>query len=134
MIKNFVALSALFFLLTGSAYTDSDSQGIVKYVQGGSCNPGDGSKKHPYNSLALAQADTSWTTLVVLASPVALDGGITMRAGTKLIGEKNPVDGPVSANQPTITNSSSALNGGNGWLVCRNRSINRIFLADQFGS
>ncbi len=88
----------------------------TKYVKGGLCEPGDGSKCKPWNSLALAQAG-SWETLVVLSSPIALDGGILLKDGQKLVGEKSPVDGPLEYDQPTITNTDLLSNGGNGVLV-----------------
>lgn len=88
----------------------------TKYVKGGLCEPGDGSKCRPWNSLALAQSG-SWETLVVLSSPIALDGGILLKDGQKLVGEKSPVDGPLEYDQPTITNTDLLSNGGNGVLV-----------------
>ena len=88
----------------------------TKYVKGGLCESGDGSKCRPWNSLALAQAG-SWETLVVLSSPIALDGGILLKDGQKLVGEKSPVDGPLDYDQPTITNTDLLSNGGNGVLV-----------------
>jgi len=88
----------------------------TKYVKGGLCESGDGSKCRPWNSLALAQAG-SWETLVVLSSPIALDGGILLKNGQKLVGEKSPVDGPLSYDQPTITNTDLLSNRGNGVLV-----------------
>ena len=89
----------------------------AKYVQGGRCEPGDGSKCSPWNSLALAEADGNWKTLVVLSSPIALDGGILLKNGQKLVGEKSPVDGLLSWDQPTITNTDLNSNGGNGVKV-----------------
>ena len=76
----------------------------TKYVKGGLCKPGNGSKCKPWNSLALAEADTTWKTLVVLASMDQLNGGINMRPGTKLIGEKSPVNGPPTGKQCIISN------------------------------
>ena len=89
----------------------------TKYVQGGRCEPGDGSKCSPWNSLALAEADITWKKLIVLSSPFALDGGITLRNGTTLEGCQDPLSGPLSPDQPTITNTSVATNGGNGVVV-----------------
>lgn len=115
---------------------DTDTKACsTKYVQGGLTAPGNGSKSSPWNSLALAQANTSWKTLVVLPSATALDGGILMRPGTRLIGAKNPVKGTLAANQPTITNSSAALNGGNGVVVeSGNVYVKNIYLKDTWAS
>lgn len=108
---------------------------IVKYVQAGLCEDGNGSKYKPYKSLALAQADTTWEILIVLCSPFILDGGITLRPGTKLIGEKSPVSGPLSGNEPTITNSACIMNGGNGVVVSSgNAIIENLYFKDTWAS
>ncbi|MCE5317551.1 MAG: hypothetical protein LLG04_09370 [Parachlamydia sp.] len=107
----------------------------TKYVQAGLCEVGNGSKSHPYNSLAQAQADESWTTLIVRASPFVLDGGITLRDGQSLIGETSPVDGSLAHDQPIITNSSTASNGGNGVIVeSGNVVIKNIYFKDTWAS
>lgn len=107
----------------------------VKYVRAGLCQSGNGSRHHPYNSLAVAEADTTWTTLIVLSSPFLLDGGITLRPGTRLIGEKSPVNGSLAHDQPTITNSSDASNGGNGVIVkSGNVTIKNIYFKDTWAS
>jgi hypothetical protein len=79
----------------------------IKYIQAGSQPGGNGSKCRPYNSLAQAEADLTWKTLIVLDSALALDGGILLRDGQSLIGQS----------QSIITNSSAARNQGNGVLV-----------------
>lgn len=85
--------------------------------------------------LALAQTDTTWTTLIVLASPVPLDGGITLRANTKLIGEKSPINTPLTISNPIITNSSSAFNGGNGVVIeGREVKIENIYFKDTWAA
>ena len=65
-------------------------QKSVRYVKGGLCNPGDGSKCHPYNSLSQAQADNSWTTLIVLPSNVALEGNLILQDGQNIEGLVDP--------------------------------------------
>lgn len=108
---------------------------VVKYVQGGACDSGNGSKKHPYATLAEAQADTTWDVLIVLPSPTALDGGITLRSGTKLIGGgEDPTAIALAPNMPIITNSSDAANGGNGVVVIGDAIIERIYFQDTWAS
>ncbi len=126
-IYTFLAMLGMFL----PGYSDCQT----RYVQGGKCTPGNGTRQNPYNSLALAEQDTSWQKLVVLSSPIALDGGITLRPGTELVGEKSPVDGPLSYDQPTITNTSSEFNGGNGVVVSRGSvSIKNIYFQDTWAS
>lgn len=108
---------------------------VVKYVQGGACYSGEGTKHSPYATLGDAEADTSWDILVVLPSTVALDGGITLRPGTKLLGGGcDPTDVNLPPNQPTITNTSDATNGGNGVVVTGDAVIGNIHIKDTWAS
>lgn len=111
--KVFGYVLSLFLALAISAQAEATCHGKKKYVKGGLCEPGNGSKEHPWNSLALADADTSWNTLIVLASPVELVGGLNMRPGTCLIGEKNPVNGPTTGDQCVISNPNPLDHNGN---------------------
>lgn len=107
----------------------------VKYVQGGLCEAGEGSKRHPFNSLADAEADTSWNVLVVLPSTTPLDGGITLRPKTKLIGASfSPTDIALNVAQPTITNTTDARNGGNGVVVTGDAVIENIYFKNTWSS
>lgn len=133
----------LFFLCMGflnpslHALNDPCSQASKKviYVQAHGCPGGNGSQKRPYRTLAEAEADTSWGKLVVLPSPYPLDGGITLRPGTKLIGGgSNPTLVPLAIDQPTITNTSSSSNGGNGVVVTGNASIENIYFKNVWAS
>ncbi len=129
------SLLALLGSTLSASESSSSSKGKYAFVQGGKCTPGIGTKQDPYNSLALAQADTSWTTLVVLPSPVALDGGIAMRPGTTIIGGKSPVNGSLDYDQPTITNTSIDSNGGNGVVVISGDvTVKNIYFKDTWGS
>jgi len=87
---------------------DCDRPGPKAYVKADAPPGGNGKKKNPYNTLAQAQADTTWKTLVVLYSTVPLTGGITMPPGTTIYGD----DGNYPA-KPLLTNPTSATNGGN---------------------
>ncbi|MCE5293688.1 MAG: hypothetical protein LLF94_03630 [Chlamydiales bacterium] len=108
---------------------------VVRYVQGGACSDGTGSKTHPYSTLADAEADTSWDELVVLPSTVELDGGITLRSGTKLVGGGcDPTCISLSTNVPTITNTSDATNGGNGVVVIGDAVVEKIYFKNTWAS
>ncbi len=105
----------------------------VKYVQAGA-GKGNGSKKRPYNSLAAAQADETWDTLIVLPSPNILDGSIVLRSGTTLKGTCDPTCGPLNINQATITNSNSELNNGNAVVVEGDACIKKLYFKDTWAS
>ncbi len=109
----------------------NDERARVRYVQSGASAPGLGSKKNPYISLAQAQShNTEWETLIVLGSTTALDGGITLLDGQKLIGEVDPIGNPFSPEQSLITNMSLSSNGGNGIVVSGDATIKNIYIKD----
>lgn len=60
---------------------------VTKYIQAGALNGGDGSKHHPWNDLAVAEAN-DWTTLIILPSNEILYGGITLFDGQQLRGQQ----------------------------------------------
>lgn len=95
----------------GRKCDDIDRPGPKVYVRGDASTGGNGKKKNPYNTLAQAQADTSWNTLIVLYSIVPLDGGITLRPGTAIFGDDT---GP---SKPLLINTQATSNGGNGIVV-----------------
>lgn len=110
-------------------------QTVTKYVQGGLCKPGKGSKKRPYNTLSDAEADKSWNVLVVLPSNVPLDGGIKLRSGTKLVGDgPDPTNFVLARNIPTITNSSDAQHDGHGIVMNGNSIVENIYIRDTWAS
>jgi hypothetical protein len=90
---------------------DIDHPKPKAYVQGGAASGGIGTKTKPYNTLSQAEADTTWNTLVVLYSATTLDGGITLRPNTTIVGDD---DGPA---KPLLINSGSSSNGGNVIVV-----------------
>ncbi len=133
--KNLFILLALLGGSLSASTSSSSSEDKYAFVQGGKCTQGVGTEFDPYNSLALAEADTTWTTLVVLPSTVALDGGIAMRPGTAIIGAKSPVKGALDYDQPTITNTSIDSNGGNGVVVTGGDvTVENIYFKDTWAS
>lgn len=102
---------------------------VIKYVKAGASGLHNGSKANPYATLAEAQGDLSWDVLMVLASEQVLDGGISLRPGTKLIGSgRNPTKQPLTHDQPTITNSSGATNFGCCIIANGDNTIENIYL------
>ena len=66
----------------------------------------------PWNSIESGNNDTTWKTLIVLASNVALSGSLQMRGGTRLIGTKNPVKCPLGK-QSILSNTDGNVGKGN---------------------
>ncbi len=133
--KSLVLLLALIVFAPALAKSEKchDKEEIVKYVQGGAAPGGNGSRKHPFASLADAETAT-WNVLIVLSSPFALDGGINLTSGQKLIGEEDPTGIVLSPTQPTITNSSNATNNGHGAVVNGNVTIKNIYFKNTYAS
>lgn len=95
------------------------------YVRAGS-NTSTGTRNSPFSSLAQAQANYGWKTLVVLYSPGFLDGGISLRPGQRLVGDPSGL-------QPTISNTTGN-NDGNG-IICNGRNcIKNIRISNTLSS
>jgi hypothetical protein len=105
----------------------------TKYVQAGAPDEGNGTKTRPYNSLANAQADSTWRVLVVLSSTIALDGGILLKDGQKIKGDRSPFSG---IQLPIVTNSTNTLNDGNGIIIAPGATvtIKNLWITDTFAS
>jgi len=84
------------------------SNGLIVYVKAGFLM-GNGTSDRPYGTLALAQADFAWKTLVIYYSNLPLDGGITLKDGQRIVGK--------GIYKPVIMNSSLRTNGGVGITV-----------------
>lgn len=128
-----IKLSSLLMVASMMLVSSVEGHEKVKYVQGGSCEGGNGSKKHPFNNLNDAEA-AEWDVLIVLSSTTALDGGITLKNGQKLVGEENPTDIALSPTQPTITNTDSNNHGGNAVIVTGDATIENIYFKDTQAS
>lgn len=99
------------------------------YVMGGAPAGGDGSKKHPYNSLADVEAGSiAGDKITVLYSNIALDGGITLKDGQHLQGKKGKKEN--KNNLPVITNTSSSTNDGNGVIAANSTKISHLNIRD----
>lgn len=101
-----------------------DNGGKTKYVMGGLSESGNGTENHPYASLLDAQLDTSWTKLVVLYSEFPLNGGITLRPGTQIIGK--------GKKHPIIINTTDQNNGHGIVADSGNIHIERIHIKNTF--
>jgi len=89
----------------------------IVYVQAGT-STSMGTRRSPFSTLAQAQSYGKWTTLIVLYSPTPLDGGITLRDGQRLIGDRSGL-------MPIISNTGSD-NGGNAVVCNGNNCIKNL--------
>jgi hypothetical protein len=85
-----------------------EKKGLKVYVKAGFVM-GNGTQERPYGTLALAQADFTWKTLVVYYSNLPLDGGIVLKDGQRIVGK--------GIYKPLITNTNMGTNGGIGVMV-----------------
>lgn len=83
-----------------------------------------GSAKNPYDSLAAVAANAQCNEIIVVYSGVTLDGGITLRPGQKLIGEKGPL-----GSLPVITNGS-----GHGIQLATDNTIKHLHVQNAWHS
>lgn len=99
----------------------------VKYIQADAPAGGNGSKHHPFNNLADAEAnEENWDVLIVRSSTLPLKPIATFNLldGRKLVGEENPTDTHLSLTQPTIVPQFS----GNVITVNGEVAIENIFI------
>jgi len=132
--KQCVVIAALFVpLALESRKKEADCS--TRYVKGGACAPFKGTREHPeYGTLQQAQGDLSWDVLVVLASDIPLDGGITLRPHTKLLGEIDPTRRGSKSPLAIITNSSAATNDGHGAVAVGDSKIENIYFKNTYRS
>jgi len=88
-----------------------------------------GSAQNAYSALAQVEADAGCVEIIVLYSETALDGGITLKDGQRLIG----IQGPAGA-LPVISNSSADENDGNAVNLARDNRIENLHFRNCYQS
>jgi len=101
---------------------------VIGDVSGNQLERIEGSKENPYASLAAVSEDPSCKVIEVSFSSVPLSGGITLRAGQKLIGQPG-ADGtlPVIEN-PTMTND------GRGVVLADKTTVSGLHITNTLAS
>jgi hypothetical protein len=89
------------------------------YVEATAAVHGDGTAQHPFATLSAVQrASHPGDTIRVLPSLTALDGGIVLQRGQRLVGAGPPVGAlPPGSAAPTLTNTSVDRIGGDAVLL-----------------
>jgi len=109
------------------------------YVKASAGAGGDGSEGQPFNSLqTVEQKSEPGDTIIVLACPAdipALDGGIALKDGQKLLGSGPDVtlDDPAAA-QAKITNSNVERYSGDGIVLANNNEVTNVHVIDAHRS
>jgi len=109
------------------------------YVKANAGAGGDGSEGQPFNSLqTVEQKSEPGDTIIVLACPAdipALDGGIALKDGQKLLGVGPDVtlDDPA-AEQAKITNSDAGRYDGDGIVLANDNEVTNIHVIDAHRS
>lgn len=107
---------------TNTCYVTGDTSG-------NNVNKPLGSAKNPYGSLAAVEADLACDKIIVRWSEFALDGGIVLRPGQMLEGDRGP-----NGELPVLTNSSEFTNGGFGVTVAADNVIRHMHVLNTWAS
>ncbi|MDX6643997.1 MAG: hypothetical protein QOD76_1959, partial [Solirubrobacteraceae bacterium] len=111
--------------------------GKTWYVSAAAGNTGDGSRHRPFGTLAavesVAGAGEEIVVLPSAASVPALEGGIALKAGQKLVGGGPPVVGvKASAAAPRIANSSSTRHAGDAIVLADGVEVSNIAVVGAY--
>lgn len=97
------------------------------YVKAGAAAGGDGSRDHPFATLAEVEtASNAGDVIRVEPSSRALDGGIQLKDGQRLIGLGGRVTTTGTGARPTVTNTSGARYNGDAVRLARNNVVQNI--------
>lgn len=119
-------VSAACVLLFAAAASEGAS---TWYVKAGATSGGDGSRSRPFATLEQVEtASKAGDIIRVVPSSRALDGGIQLKDGQRLIGLGDPVTKAGTGAGPTITNTNAARYNGDAIRLARNNVVQNIHL------
>ena len=124
-----VALSLIVFTATASGAADW-------YVKADAPQSGDGTRRRPFTSLEQVEAaSAAGDTIYVIQSQEALDGGLQLKNGQRLIGlgPKVTVSNPNSV-RAKITNTSAARYDGDAIRLAANNVVENIHIENAYRS
>jgi hypothetical protein len=117
-------------------FTAASSDAADWYVKAGAPHPGDGSKNRPFTSLDQVEAaSASGDTIYVMQSQGALDGGIQLKDGQKLIGlgpKVNTANG--NSARATLTNTTGARYDGDAVRLAKHNVVENLQIDNTFRS
>jgi hypothetical protein len=137
-----ILLAVLAALAAGCSKSDSVQTGALPpsqawYVSATAAAGGDGSALAPFNTLAaVEQASAAGDSIIVLPSPInaaALDGGIALKAGQRLIGAGPAINNaaPLAA-APKITNTTAARNSGDAVVLAQDVEVANLLIVNSY--
>jgi hypothetical protein len=104
-LRSRVVIAACVLLFAASASEGASTW----YVKADASAGGDGSRNRPFATLQeVEHASKAGDTIRVVPSSRALDEGIQLKDGQRLIGLGDPVTRPAAGAQPTVSNTSAA--------------------------
>ena len=99
------------------------------YVKADATAGGNGSRSRPFTTLEQVEtASKAGDTIRVVPSSRALDGGIQLKDGQRLIGLGDAVTKAGTGAQPSVTNTSAARYNGDGIRLARNNVVQNIHI------
>jgi len=120
-------------LILAAVATPSSARITTWYVSATAPPGGDGSRTTPFGSLvAVEQASSPGDTIVVIPAPRALDGGIALKAGQRLVGGGPPVIGSNASDLPRVTNTSAERHGGDAVALADDTEVTNLVIAGSY--
>ena len=120
-------------LLPVSIAVSSSASFTTWYVSASAAPGGNGTESAPFDSLvAVEQASSPGDTIVVLPATAALDGGIALKQGQKLVGGGPSVIGSTSTLLPRVTNTSAARHSGDAVVLADDVEVTNLAVAGSF--
>jgi hypothetical protein len=117
---------AAFCLLFAAAASEGAS---TWYVKADASPGGDGSRSRPFATLEQVEARSQpGDTIRVEPSSRALDGGIQLKDGQRLIGLGDPVTKTETGARPTITNTGATRYNGDALRLANNNLVENIHI------
>jgi hypothetical protein len=104
------------------------------YVDADATQPGRGTPAAPFRTLAaVEQASLAGDTIMVLPSTEALDGGIRLKAGQRLVGVGPAVTGlSDTAAAPRVTNTTATRLAGDAVRLANGATVRNLRIDDAF--
>ncbi len=130
-----VALVVFCLVLAAASAAHAGVSGRTWWVKAGGAPGGDGSRKHPFASLAAVQAASqAGDRIIVLPGGSRLDGGIALKPGQQLVGAGPPATNAGGSTGPAITNSTAALHDGDAVVLADNTVVRNLRIVDAYAA
>jgi len=122
-------LRSVMLLLFVLLWADIATPASTWYVKADAAGGGDGSRSRPFATLEQVEtASRAGDVIRVVPSSRALDGGIQLKDGQRLIGLGDPVTRAAAGARPTVTNTSATRYDGDAIRLARNNVVQNIHI------